>query len=67
MIYIANPIKSLQLASSLGPRFYLNIFKCKQISETGAQQVSIPFSYDCFIDSLHEFPGGEQILLKSKP
>lgn len=29
----------MQLASSLGPRFYLNIFKCKQISETGAQQV----------------------------
>ncbi|KAJ0770026.1 putative vacuolar protein sorting-associated protein [Helianthus annuus] len=27
------------LASSLGPRFYLNIFKCKQISETGAQQM----------------------------
>ncbi|KAI8556087.1 hypothetical protein RHMOL_Rhmol05G0224700 [Rhododendron molle] len=27
-----------KLASSLGPRFYLNIFKCKQISETGAQQ-----------------------------
>ncbi|KAG5524528.1 hypothetical protein RHGRI_031253 [Rhododendron griersonianum] len=29
----------LRLASSLGPRFYLNIFKCKQISETGAQQM----------------------------
>lgn len=28
-----------KLASSLGPRFYLNIFKCKQISETGAQQM----------------------------
>ncbi|MED6133183.1 HIT domain protein [Stylosanthes scabra] len=27
------------LASSLGPRFYSNIFKCKQISETGAQQM----------------------------
>ncbi|XP_073159047.1 vacuolar protein sorting-associated protein 53 A [Henckelia pumila] len=28
-----------KLASSLGPRFYFNIFKCKQISETGAQQM----------------------------
>ncbi|KAL2937354.1 Vacuolar protein sorting-associated protein 53 A [Bienertia sinuspersici] len=28
-----------KLASSLGPRFYQNIFKCKQISETGAQQM----------------------------
>ena len=28
-----------QLAASLGPRFYLNIYKCKHISETGAQQV----------------------------
>ncbi|KAL3820049.1 hypothetical protein ACJIZ3_005954 [Penstemon smallii] len=28
-----------KLASSLGPRFYLNIFKCKLISETGAQQM----------------------------
>ncbi|KAM3322603.1 vacuolar protein sorting-associated protein 53 A [Capsicum chacoense] len=28
-----------KLASSLGPRFYLNVFKCKQISETGAQQM----------------------------
>lgn len=28
-----------KLASSLGPRFYLNIFKCKHISETGAQQM----------------------------
>nr|GEY80904.1 vacuolar protein sorting-associated protein 53 A [Tanacetum cinerariifolium] len=28
-----------KLASSLGPLFYLNIFKCKQISETGAQQM----------------------------
>nr|XP_011467639.1 PREDICTED: vacuolar protein sorting-associated protein 53 A isoform X2 [Fragaria vesca subsp. vesca] len=28
-----------KLASSLGPRFYANIFKCKQISETGAQQM----------------------------
>ncbi|KDO54004.1 hypothetical protein CISIN_1g0191322mg, partial [Citrus sinensis] len=27
------------LASSLGPRFYANIFKCKHISETGAQQM----------------------------
>ncbi|CAL5434534.1 unnamed protein product [Camellia sinensis] len=27
-----------KLASSLGPRFYANIFKCKHISETGAQQ-----------------------------
>ncbi|GER51290.1 vacuolar protein sorting protein [Striga asiatica] len=31
--------KSNMLASSLGPRFYHNIFKCKQISETGAQQM----------------------------
>ncbi|XP_047264863.1 vacuolar protein sorting-associated protein 53 A isoform X3 [Capsicum annuum] len=28
-----------KLASSLGPRFYHNIFKCKQLSETGAQQM----------------------------
>ncbi|KAK1303412.1 hypothetical protein QJS10_CPB11g01382 [Acorus calamus] len=28
-----------KLAASLGPRFYLNIYKCKQISETGAQQM----------------------------
>ncbi|KAF1895195.1 hypothetical protein Lal_00043840 [Lupinus albus] len=28
-----------KLTSSLGPRFYSNIFKCKQISETGAQQM----------------------------
>ncbi|KAL6980561.1 HIT domain protein [Sarracenia purpurea var. burkii] len=28
-----------KLASSLGPRFYQNIFKCKHISETGAQQM----------------------------
>ncbi|KAJ6835965.1 vacuolar protein sorting-associated protein 53 A [Iris pallida] len=28
-----------KLAASLGPRFYLNIYKCKLISETGAQQM----------------------------
>ncbi|KAF5749955.1 hypothetical protein HS088_TW03G00282 [Tripterygium wilfordii] len=28
-----------KLASSLGPRFFSNIFKCKLISETGAQQM----------------------------
>ncbi|XP_020550893.1 vacuolar protein sorting-associated protein 53 A [Sesamum indicum] len=28
-----------KLASNLGPRFFLNIFKCKHISETGAQQM----------------------------
>ncbi|XP_031282145.1 vacuolar protein sorting-associated protein 53 A-like [Pistacia vera] len=28
-----------KLASSLGPRFYANIFKCRHISETGAQQM----------------------------
>ncbi|XP_071716607.1 vacuolar protein sorting-associated protein 53 A-like isoform X2 [Rutidosis leptorrhynchoides] len=28
-----------KLASSLGPRFYLNVFKCRHISETGAQQM----------------------------
>ncbi|XP_075084253.1 vacuolar protein sorting-associated protein 53 A isoform X1 [Nicotiana tabacum] len=28
-----------KLASSLSPRFFHNIFKCKQISETGAQQM----------------------------
>ncbi|KAF3641225.1 Vacuolar protein sorting-associated protein 53 A [Capsicum annuum] len=44
-----------KLASSLGPRFYLNVFKCKQISETGAQQVLIilicyhHFSYTVFL------------------
>jgi len=31
----------IQLAASLGPRFYLNIYKCKHISETGAQQVRV--------------------------
>ncbi|KAF3548745.1 hypothetical protein DY000_02010320 [Brassica cretica] len=30
-----------KLASSLGPRFYANIFRCKQLSEAGAQQVSL--------------------------
>ncbi|KAF9664470.1 hypothetical protein SADUNF_Sadunf16G0022100 [Salix dunnii] len=30
-----------KLASSLGPRFFANIFKCKQISETGAQQLLV--------------------------
>ncbi|KAL0791697.1 hypothetical protein Bca101_007943 [Brassica carinata] len=29
-----------KLASSLGPRFYANIFRCKQLSEAGAQQYS---------------------------
>ncbi|KAI3965583.1 hypothetical protein MKX01_010540 [Papaver californicum] len=28
-----------KLAASLGPRFYLNIYKCKHILETGAQQM----------------------------
>ncbi|XP_068656550.1 vacuolar protein sorting-associated protein 53 A isoform X2 [Aristolochia californica] len=28
-----------KLAASLGPRFYLNIYRCKVISETGAQQM----------------------------
>ncbi|ERM99232.1 vacuolar protein sorting-associated protein 53 A isoform X1 [Amborella trichopoda] len=28
-----------KLAASLAPRFYLNIYKCKHISETGAQQM----------------------------
>uniref|UniRef100_A0A1D1YLX4 Vacuolar protein sorting-associated protein 53 n=1 Tax=Anthurium amnicola TaxID=1678845 RepID=A0A1D1YLX4_9ARAE len=28
-----------KLAASLGPRFYLNVYKCKHISETGAQQM----------------------------
>ncbi|CAE5959883.1 unnamed protein product [Arabidopsis arenosa] len=30
---------SIQLALTLGPRFYANIFRCKHISETGAQQM----------------------------
>ncbi|KAG4956411.1 hypothetical protein JHK82_042121 [Glycine max] len=38
-----------KLASSLGPRFYSNIFKCKQISETGAQQTSGAASYTKFV------------------
>ncbi|KAI8556088.1 hypothetical protein RHMOL_Rhmol05G0224700 [Rhododendron molle] len=38
-----------KLASSLGPRFYLNIFKCKQISETGAQQTSGASNYSKFV------------------
>ncbi|XWS62080.1 hypothetical protein CRYUN_Cryun07bG0180400 [Craigia yunnanensis] len=29
----------VKLSSLLGPRFYMNIFKCKQIPETGAQQM----------------------------
>lgn len=28
-----------KLAAALGPRFYLNIYKCKHISETGTQQM----------------------------
>ncbi|EFH67863.1 hypothetical protein ARALYDRAFT_892049 [Arabidopsis lyrata subsp. lyrata] len=32
-------ISEVQLALSLGPRFYANIFRCKQISETGAHQM----------------------------
>lgn len=31
----------VQLAASFAPRFHNNIFKCKRISETGAQQVNI--------------------------
>ena len=44
----------MQLASSLGPRFYVNIFKCKHISETGAQQVwTIFIVYFCsFLDKV---------------
>ncbi|KAH9697162.1 vacuolar protein sorting-associated protein 53 A [Citrus sinensis] len=38
-----------KLASSLGPRFYANIFKCKHISETGAQQTSNAASYTKFV------------------
>ncbi|XP_022718164.1 vacuolar protein sorting-associated protein 53 A-like isoform X2 [Durio zibethinus] len=38
-----------KLASSLGPRFYMNIFKCKQISETGAQQTSGAAGYSKFV------------------
>lgn len=34
------PCWILQLAASFAPRFYSNIFKCKRISETGAQQVN---------------------------
>ncbi|PSS15825.1 Vacuolar protein sorting-associated protein 53 A like [Actinidia chinensis var. chinensis] len=38
-----------KLASSLGPRFYQNIFKCKHISETGAQQTSGAANYSKFV------------------
>ncbi|KAL4329680.1 hypothetical protein AHAS_Ahas13G0324300 [Arachis hypogaea] len=45
----------IKLASSLGPRFYSNIFKCKQISETGAQQnvASILIFSQSFGGTLH--------------
>lgn len=47
----------MQLAASLGPRFYLNIYKCKHISETGAQQVHINnmWSYFGFVRQLGHF------------
>lgn len=54
LIFYFNP----QLASSLGPRFYSNIFKCKQISETGAQQVLTIFlipSVTRVVKSKHSF------------
>ncbi|OWM73150.1 hypothetical protein CDL15_Pgr001264 [Punica granatum] len=38
-----------KLASSLGPRFFSNIFKCRQISETGAQQTSSAANYTKFV------------------
>jgi hypothetical protein len=31
----------LQLAASFAPRFHNSIFRCKRISETGAQQVKM--------------------------
>ncbi|KAI4302259.1 hypothetical protein MLD38_038033 [Melastoma candidum] len=34
-----NGLVHAELASSLGPRFFANFFKCKQVSETGAQQM----------------------------
>ncbi|KAK6144836.1 hypothetical protein DH2020_021656 [Rehmannia glutinosa] len=40
-----------KLASSLGPRFYLNIFKCKHISETGAQQVYVLLTLTMLLDT----------------
>ncbi|XLU30448.1 hypothetical protein S245_066514, partial [Arachis hypogaea] len=45
----------IKLASSLGPRFYSNIFKRKQISETGAQQnvASILIFSQSFGGTLH--------------
>ncbi|KAF8413507.1 hypothetical protein HHK36_001497 [Tetracentron sinense] len=51
-----------KLAATLGPRFYLNIYKCKHISETGAQQVvliSIVF-LTCVYDP--ESPSSEMLL-----
>ena len=51
----------MQLAASLGPRFYLNIYKCKHISETGAQQVRMRIRqrnfvlFSIFFITLHFF------------
>jgi hypothetical protein len=39
--YLFTMFLDVQLAASFAPRFYNNIFKCKRISETGAQQVNL--------------------------
>ncbi|WZZ47434.1 hypothetical protein YC2023_043693 [Brassica napus] len=49
-----------KLASSLGPRFYANIFRCKQLSEAGAQQTSTAASYSKFVS--HEMSRAEALL-----
>jgi hypothetical protein len=52
-----------KLAASLGPRFYLNIYKCKHISETGAQQVkfipyeALSFLFSTFLTTTFAFCG----------
>lgn len=43
----------IQLAASLGPRFYLNIYKCKHISETGAQQVHVKYQANFILFTTH--------------
>lgn len=62
-IVIITCVVLMQLAASLGPRFYLNIYKCKHISETGAQQVkfipyeALSFLFSTFLTTTFAFCG----------
>uniref|UniRef100_A0A7N0T4R0 Vps53 N-terminal domain-containing protein n=1 Tax=Kalanchoe fedtschenkoi TaxID=63787 RepID=A0A7N0T4R0_KALFE len=55
----------LRLASSLAPRFYPSIFKCKQISETGAQQ-TILLDIPCILRKTEGTPSEFQRILDLK-